>query len=338
MAFTAAKNPTLLDIAIRNAADGVVGLIEETSKAHPEIIVMPARTIKGINYKSLVRTGLPTVAFRNANEGTADTKGTYENRLVETYILNPQWAADKAVADRSEDGPAAYIADEAAGTMEAVMQHLASQFWYGRGTASTAGIAVSPSLVGDAKGFYGLLELSEAAGVTVAGNNLLVDAGGTTANTGSSVYMLRSGRKDVQWVWGENGTLNIDETIVQRVLDGSGNAFTAYTQELLSYPGLQVASILSFGRIAELTEDSGLGLTDMLLAELYAKFPVGKKPDKIFMTRRSQRQLRDSRLTATGMTIMASGQPVDFPENWMNNIPIHVTDALQDNEEIGVVS
>ena len=337
MAFTAAKNPTLMDIAIRNGADRFTELIDETIEAHPEIALMPARTIKGINYKTLVRTGLPTVGFRNANEGSADDKGVYENRLVETFIFNPQWAVDKAVADRSEDGASAYMATEAGGIMEASLQWLASQFWYGRGTASTAGIAIDPSLVGDAKGFYGLLELSERDSIVVSATNLIVDAGGTTANTGASVYMLRSGPRHIQWVWGEGGSLVIEDATVQRVLDGSSNAFTAYTQELISYPGLQVGSTLSFGRIGELTEDSGLGLTDLLLAELYAKFPVGGKPDKIFMNRRSQRQLRDSRLTGTGMTIMASGQPVDFPESWMN-VPIHITDALQNNEEVGVLS
>lgn len=336
MAYTAAKNPTLLDIAKANAADGTIELIDETVKAHPELTVMPARTIKGTSFKTLVRTGLPTVGFRNANEGYAHSKGVYENRLVETYIFNPQWACDKAVGDASEDGPEAFIALEAGGIMEAAMQALASQFYYGRGTATTCGLGTT-TVKGDAKGNWGLLELSEAAGLVVSATNLLVDAGGTTADTGSSCYMVRSGPKHVQWVWGLNGQLSIEDTIVQQVLDASSNPFTAYTQEMLAYPGLQVGSTLSFGRIGELTEDAGLGMTDLLLAELFAKFPVGGKPDKIFMTRRSQRQLRDSRLTATGMTIMASGQPVDFPDSW-NNIPIYITDSIVDTEEIGKLS
>ena len=82
---------TLLDIAKANGSDGVVGLIDEATKAHPELTLVAARTIKGLNYKTLVRTANPTVGFRNANEGTAATKGTYENRLVETYNLNPRW-------------------------------------------------------------------------------------------------------------------------------------------------------------------------------------------------------------------------------------------------------
>ena len=99
---------TLLDIAKRNSADSAVGLIDEAITGFmPEIKFGAARSINGLNYKTLVRTELPSVAFRNANEGSTESKGKTVQRLVETYIMNPQWTADKAVADRSEDGAAA---------------------------------------------------------------------------------------------------------------------------------------------------------------------------------------------------------------------------------------
>jgi len=88
---------TLLDIAKRNASDSVAGLLDEVSRQVPEVsgmvrdrgqmITVPnmaaARTIAGIQYKTLVRTGLPTVAFRSANNGSDPSKSTVENRLVE---------------------------------------------------------------------------------------------------------------------------------------------------------------------------------------------------------------------------------------------------------------
>ena len=336
MAFAAGTHPTLLDIAKANAADGIVELIDETINSHPELLLLPARTIKGINYKTLVRTGLPTVGFRDANEGYAASKGTYENRLVETFIFNPRWEADKAVADRYEDGPEAYIAQEAGAIMEASMQALAEQFYYGRGTSTQCGLATT-TVKGDAKGFFGLLELSEAAGLTVASNNLLIDGGGTTADTGTSVYMVKTGPAHVNWVWGNGGNLEVDDAVTERILDGSNNPFTAYVQEMLAYPGLQVGSVYSFGRIGELTEDASCTLTDAHLANLYSRFKTAFKPDVIFMTRRSQRQLQDSRILATGGTVLGDGAPVPFPTSW-NTIPIHVTDAISDAEEIGKIS
>ena len=336
MAFAAGTHPTLLDIAKANAADDIVALIDETIQSHPEILLMPARTIRGINYKTLVRTALPTVGFRNANEGYAASKGTYENRLIETFIFNPRWEADKAVADRYEDGPEAYIALEAGAIMEASLQALCSQFYYGRGTSTQCGLGTT-TVKGDTKGFFGLLELSEALGLTVAGNPLLVDAGGTTADTASSVYMIKTGPLHVNWVWGNNGNLDVDDAVTERVLDASNNPFTAYVQEMLAYPGLQVGSIHSIGRIAELTEDSGLGLTDALLAKLWAKFRTAFKPDLILMSRRSQRQLQQSRIMATGGTVLPDGAPVPFPTSW-ENLPIYTTDSISNAEAIGIVS
>lgn len=299
-------NPTLLDIAIANGSDAVVGLIEEVVKAHPELELGAARTIKGLNYKTLVRTALPTVGFRSANEGYAASKSTFENRLVDTFIFNPRWECDKAIADAHEDGAQAFIALEASGIMEASMIALCSQFYYG--TSS------------DAKGFPGLIAAYDSA--------MEVDAGGTTATTGSSVWGVRFGAKDVQWVYGNNGSLALSPVAEARILDGSSNPYTAYVQELLARPGLQVASKYSIGRIRDLTADSGKGLTDALISQLLSKFPVGRPPDLLLCSRRSLSQLQSSR-TATN----ATGAPAPFPTESFG-IPIRVTDAIVDTEAL----
>lgn len=299
---------TLLDIAVMNGSDRVAGLIEEATKAHPEIN-RAARTIKGRQYKTLVRTANPTVSFRNANEGQAGTKSTYENRLVETFILNPRYEVDKAVADSHEDGWEVLLTNEASGHMEASMVTLAKQFYYGAENG------------GDAKGFPGLIDSYDAA-------NMVVDAAGTTADTGSSVWAVKFGPKDVQWVAGQGGSFDESDVTLQRILDGDGNPYTAYCQEILAYPGLQVGSVRSIGRIKKLTADSGKGLTDALVSQLLSKFEVGIKPDVLFMSRRSLQQLQASR-TATTTT----GAPAPFPEE-SHKIPIAVTDAILDTESL----
>jgi len=324
-------SPTLLDIAIHNADSGIVGLIDETIEAHPELSIVPARTIMGINYKTLVCTALPTVAFRDANEGTAATLATYENRLVETFIMSPKWVCDKAVADRAEDGAEAYIALAARATLEAAAQHLCSCFYYGLTT-----LAASPRhlTAGDAKGFPGL---HDALGLSVAANQL-VDAGATTtASSATSVWMIKLGPTDVTWVWGNGGSLDVSDVRIESTLDSGGtNSFTAYVQELLAYPGLQIGNRFAVGRIGELTDDATdratCSLTDARLAMLYSKFPTGSKPDIILMNRTSQRQLRDSR-TATN----ATGAPAPFPTEW-EGIPIYITDQIVDTEEIALLT
>ena len=192
--------PNLLDIAKRNGSDALVGLIDEATKVTPEITAVPSRTIKGLNYKTLIRTALPTAGFRNANDGVDASKATYENRLVETYILNPRWECDKAVADRSEDGPEAFIFDEGVAMLSAAFLQCARNFYYGTNTTYSGG----------AGGFPGLIDAYDSA-------NMVVDAGGTTATTGSSLWAICFGRKDAQWVWGTNGTLEMNDPRIESI-------------------------------------------------------------------------------------------------------------------------
>ena len=306
--------PTLLDIAKANGSDAVAGLIDEAAKAHPELTMGGARTIAGINYKTLVRTAVPTgSSFRNANEGTAAVKSTYENRLVETFIFNPLWKCDKAVADRYEDGAAAYVALEASGMMEAAMQDLSQQFYYGRNVT-----------FGNAKGFPGLLTAYDAT-------NMVVDAGGTTDNTASSVWAVKFSPKDAIWVWGNGGQLAMDDVRTELALDAGGtNEYTAYIQELLAYPGLQVGNVQCVARIKKITADATKMLTDILIANLLGKFPAGKVPDVLLMTRRSLHQLQASR-TATNPT----GAPAPFPQEAFG-VPIAVTDAISNIETLAL--
>lgn len=298
---------TLLDIAKANGTDAAVGLIEEVVTYAPEVALGSARTIRGMNYRTLVRTALPGVAFRNANEGAALTKSTWENRLIECFTLNPRWECDKAVADRYEDGAPAFIALEASAIMKSSMITLGSQFYYG--------------VSNDAKGFPGLVAAYDST-------NMEIDAGGTTATTGSSVWAVTFGPQAVQWVYGSGGMLAMSDLSEQRVLDASNNPYTAYCQELLAYPGLQVGNKYAIGRIRDLTADSGKGLTDALVAQLLEKFPVGFKPDYLFMNRRSLRQLQSSR-TATNPT----GAPAPFPSESFG-IPIVVTDSITSTEAL----
>lgn len=317
--------PTLLDIAKINGADeGLQALLDEAARHAPELTgttyagatprkipnVGASRSIKGTQYKTLVRTGLPTFSFRDANAGVAPTKSTYENRLVETFIANMRWRADKAVADACEDGAQAYIAEEARAIVTAAMMGLGTQFYYGRDNG------------GDAKGHPGLIDSVDST--------MVVDATGTTASTASSVWAVKFGPNDVQWVFGNGANLSVDDPRIESVPDPNDatKSFTAYVQELLLWAGVQVKNKYSIARIRDLTADSGKGLTDTLLGSLLAKYPVGIVPDCFFLSRRSLEQLRASR-TATNPT----GQPAPTPTEY-EGIPLVPTDSITNTEAL----
>jgi hypothetical protein len=318
----------LTEIIKINGNTSGVGLIDETTSAHPEFSAIPSRTIAGINYKTLVRTSLPntTAGFRASNEGVTATSSTFEQRLVECFGLQADWFMDVLNAMSVEDGAAAAMTLEAAGQLEGQMQALARQVYYGTGTG------------GNAAGFPGFLQAYDDA--------LSVDAGGTTANTGSSCWLARVGPMDAQWVWGNGGNLQVTPTLADALANpvnqidpaNSAKSFLAYRQSLIARVGLAVHSRQSLVRIKKLTADAGKGLTDKLIAEAMSKFPAGKGPNAIFCNRRSAFQLQSSRPTTimVGPTARAGGSVENIaptPDTAFN-LPIYVTDAISSTEAL----
>ncbi len=301
--------PTLLDIVKRNGTDAAVGLIEEAFRAHPEVRLGAARTISGVHYKTRVRTAFPTVGFRKANEGTAVAGSRFEQRLTECFIMNPPFEVDKAVADASEDGAMAYLAEEASGIMEGAMQALGACFYYG-----------THATLGRADAFPGLIQAYD-------NTNMVVDAGGTTGDTGSSVWAVRWGTQHTKWVLGKGGVADVTDPKEVR-LTKNDKPYTGYHSELYMRPGLQIGSVFSVGRIKKITADSSKTLTDDMIASLLLKFPVGVVPDMLFMNRRSLGQLRSSR-TATN----ATGAPAPFPTE-AHGVPIEITDSIVSTESL----
>ena len=312
-------NPTLLDIAKLNADDAIVPLIEKSLSAHPETTAIGWDTIPGQAYKTLLRTAVPSVGFREGNKGVATVKSAWENRIVETFILDASVEVDKAVADRYKDGRDAYMAKEAAGLIEGAMRAVASQCWYGRATTVATSAALQPT-----KGFPGLIECYDST-------NMDYDAGGTSATTGSSAWLIATGMDKVHWVLGEDGAIDVGEIREVRLTDGT-NPYDGYRMPILAYVGLQLVNPNCMVRVRDLTADSGKTLTDAILYLAMDKFPVGMEPTDIFMTRRSRAQLRGSR-TATN----AIGAPAPNPTEF-DGVPIHVTDGIVNTEVLNYPS
>lgn len=310
---------TLLDIAKKNGSDAVVGLIEESLIVAPEVARFPARTIRGTSYKTLFRTSLPTASFRNANAGTTPVKSSFANRLTECFIIDAQIIVDKAVADACEDGPEWMKTTESVGVAQSNLQLLGKQIWYGNdGNGSV-------NKNGDTAGFPGALGCYNAT-------DMEVDATGSTATTGSSVWGVKFGEQYAQLVFGNNTTLSLGEWMTQQVVDPNAatKRYTAYTNGLTGWAGMQVGHKNCLGRIRDLTADSGKKLTDTLMSQLLEKFltNLGMAPDAYFMTARSLFQLQASR-TATSPT----GAPAPIPDSFMG-VPIIVTNSLLNTETL----
>jgi hypothetical protein len=313
---------TLLDIAKLSGNDSVVGLVEENLTYAPELSVVPARTVKGTSYRTVSRDTYPGVGFRAANQGVTYTKSTFLNRLHECYIFSGNIRADVAVMNAHEDGPEAFKALEASGVMKQAMIDIGSQFFYG--TAS------------DSAGFPGLKAFHDAFSTELTArsiDNLMVDAGGTTAATGSSVYGVKFGPQGLQFIFGNNSAIALSDWFRQMVNDGTaGQDYLAECASLNSWIGLQAANPYCVGRLKDATADSTKGVTDARLSELLSKYPVGYKPDVWFMSRRSAYQLQTSRTATSNTSGNASSSPVAAQPTEALGIPIVVTDSLTNTE------
>lgn len=271
----------------------------------------------GTKHQYLKEDGAPTVGFRPVNTGRVNTGGTDVEVTFDLKYLDPSWDVDVAIADAvpaAKGGAAGYLDKGSKRNIKQAFFGAEKQFFYGTGN--------------DADGFVGL---NIATTLRYKDSLMVVDATGSTANTGSSVWFFRTDdtEREAMVVMGDNGNIKIpDEALIIQKLDGSGNPYYAYAVPMGGWMGLQCGSKYSIGRICNLTAQSGKGLTDTLIYQALAKFPAARRPTFMAMNQRSLEQLRASR-TATN----ATGTPAPIPTE-VGGVPIIVTDSIVSTEAI----
>lgn len=313
---------SLLDLTKRTGSDQAVGIVEETITVAPELNTLMGRPIAGRTYFVTSRT-LPTVGFRQANQGSNTVKSTYTQKAQQCYIIDGQVQMDKAIADvdaktnlDANGGPVGLgniLGDEANAVTAAAFISVGAQFYYGTGTG------------GDANGFGGLQAFYDTG-------NMEVSAGGTPGAT-TSVYIVWENIKGVHFVFGNQMgiTLGLPEWRVQQVLDSNSKPYTAYVNNIQGWIGLATHHTRSVARIKLV--DSTHAATDKLIAQAISKFPLAMRTGlKIFMNPNAAYYLQNSRSAAsTGLT---SSNPLAYASLPVEScgVPITLTNSLVDTE------
>lgn len=314
MANTAIGLTDLVKLNDLNARDlGITDLLNDA----PFLKVLHATTASnGTLHHYIKQTAAPVVGFRAVNTGKANGASGYTEIDVTLKNLDPTFYVDKAVADGYRYGPEAFVGREAVNQLKAGFFYFEQQIWYGTGA-------------GDAAGFSGLGDnslYSALAGAEV------VNAAGTTATTGSSIWLIRTTPDELEMtaVIGNSGEINIGQTVVTLKPDDSDatKSFPVYYTPINAYCGLQIGSAFSATRIGNITADAGHKATDALISLGISKFPAARPPTHIVMNRRSLQQLQASR-TATN----PSGNPAPFPTESFG-VPIVVTDSISSTETL----
>jgi hypothetical protein len=265
----------------------------------------------GTTHKYIVHATNPTVDFIAETGGREFSRSTDTTVTATLAALDFSFPVRKTTADGTRMGRERVIAKEGLRHIASAMTVLERQI-----LNTTSG-----------SGFTGFRTLGTLDALADA---MVVNATGSTANTASSVYLVNEGESvGVCGVYrGDGPTIEMGDTILMDMLNADGTHYPAYYTPAMAYFGLQVGGAFSVSRIANITADSGKGLTDALLYEAWSRHPIGQKPTAIYMNRRSQEQLRKSR-TATN----ATGAPAPLPDNW-EGIPIVVTDNILSTEAL----
>lgn len=313
---------TLAELVRFNSLDVNPAEITDILNKAPVLAALHAmQSSNGTTHKFNVETTAPVIGFRAVNAGADYTASISTQTSIDLKYIDAKIIEDVALCNAFRGGPQAFMASRLRRQLREALFVLEKQFFNG-----TVG--------GSATGFLGL---ADSANYNQVSDALVVNAAGTTAGTGSSVYFLRSTADDssVALVGAGDAQLaspNINFTvgdIFQSVVPGSNSlSMVAYAQDCGGHLGVQIGSKFAVSRIANLTEDSGKGLTDLLLAKALALFPVGDPPTHIAMNRRSLRQLQTSRTTYSPI-----GLPAPRPTEY-EGIPIIVTDALLSTETL----
>ncbi len=257
----------------------------------------------GTNHQYLRESGAPVVGFRAVNAGRdwvadADTLIT-----IALKILDASFGLDRALADSFVKGPAALMARKGMRSLRAAFSAGEKQIFYGTGN--------------DAGGFVGLAQvLNDTA------DTMVIDAGGSTALTSVFAVRTTSDEANVNLVVGNDGNIQIAPYYGVDMLDGSGKHFPGYHQPIMGWMGLTIGSAYSVARLANVGTDTGKGLTDALLSQLFGKFKAGAPPTHFVMNQRSLMQLQQSRTTYS-----PTGAEAPLPTSW-NGIPIITTESI----------
>ena len=304
-----AKRITSADVIAINSSTDMIKIINQISEQIPELGFLVASPVKDISFKTLVMTALPSAGFRAVNAGLDHTEAVFEAKQVDCQYLDASWTIDNAALKGIRN--TAFVPALQRAHLLAAMKKWQRQIYDG--------------VVSDAAGFPGYASLfpyKDSEGV--------VDAGGTSAGTGSSIYLVKTGEADVSVPWGMDGSITQSDVIDCLLYDDAGKSYHGKAQEVAGYAGLQLTNRTSLLRVANVTEDVSHGCTDSLLSKATVLFRkrYGVMPDGIFMSYRSWQQLHDSRVATSD-----SGKEADLPEGYQK-VEIFPTLGITDTETL----
>jgi len=325
MAIIADKMYNLRDAAAQFDPSGqelaIAEVLSQTNEIIGDMPFIESNLDDGHEYA--VRTGIPTGAWRKAYEGVPAEKGTTEVVIARPGVIGGYSVVDKLIAEKG-------------GHVDAVRS--------GQAKAIVAGLSNS---VADALIHGSKAELKKCVGLAeyynhkstsnAASARNVVHGGSSTASVNSSIYLVVW---DTDKVFGfypkgsKAGISRVDHGLVNHT-DANGNEFPAYKEYFEWKVGLAVQDWRFAGRICNIkTTDLDNVNLYALMQELEERIQSLASGKPVFYMNRTIKSALRKQLGAKANVQYTPGQPGQLPIMHVDEIPVHICDAITDTEAV----
>jgi len=327
MATLGTKN-NLLDVAKRLDPDGKIAKIVELLAQTNEILMdIPFKEANEMtSHVTTVRTGLPSVYWRNINQGVQPSKSTTA-QVKEGIGMLEAWSECDIKLAQLSGNEKAYRLSEAQAFLEAMNQEAAQTIFYGNAATATEefnGLAIR----------YSSLSANNAQNI--------IDAGGTGSDN-SSVYLVCWGENTVHGVYPKGSKAGIShEDLGAQTIENAGGVTGARMRVYQDKFNWDLGIALKDWRyvvricnidISNLVAGSGADLSNQLIKAVHRIFNKNMGRCVFYMNRTVFEYLdiqRRDDVTAGGQLSydLVDGKAVyDF-----RGIPVKIVDALLETE------
>lgn len=273
----AAKGQYLVTLAdVAKSKDKQIGKVAEVLvQENPMLNDIPYMEMnEGTIHKEDIRSALPSVYYRKANQAIPASKSTIEERTFTAAHFESKSQMDEAVAKRGGVDRIAYNRwNQAQGHIQAMAIEHASLTIYGSPLSSDRKVA----------GFFDIYSTLSATEET---SKQIVDAGGTTTDN-CSILLVNWGEQAIFGVYPKGAQAGLKRTdrssggglVPISALDSNGNAGTiwGYEEQFEIDHGLVVKDYRQACRIANIDPallKSGVGAADLIDLMISAKYKI----------------------------------------------------------------
>lgn len=316
---------TLLDFASRLDPDGSIGAIAELLAQKNELVedIVWKEGNLTTGHQSVIRSGLPTIYFRQINQGVPPSKSTTVTVTDTTAIMEARGQIDKDLAELN-GMTSQFRASENEPFIEAMSQTFAAKAFYGNvGT--------------DPEQFSGLAtRFSDSSGPANATN--IIDGGGTgTDNT--SIWLLVHGENTVFGIYPKGSTMGLQhqDLGLDDALDSNSNRFRAYLDWYQWKVGLVVKDWRYVVRISNIdmsnlvSQSNAADILELMIKATHKipSFSAGRAA--FYMNRDVVSGLDFQTLNRPGVQLQV-GSEEGKPKLSVRGVPIRVVDQILNTE------